>query len=117
VFVSSVVEPKLFVSAPVPAPAPTFKSFGFAAGSDFSFVSTCLHSFKVKSRFFMFFRNEYQLNSLALSYSTWIMIFIYRYYFSLTRSREPEPKLHYTGSGQKFRLLAAPAPQHSSLEG
>jgi hypothetical protein len=27
---------------------------------------------------------------------------------------EPEPKLRYSGSGssQKFRLLAAPAPQH-----
>jgi hypothetical protein len=35
----------------------------------------------------------------------------------LTRSWEPEPKLwHYgSGSSQKFRLLAAPAPQHWML--
>jgi hypothetical protein len=26
------------------------------------------------------------------------------HYFILIRSREPEPKLQYTGSGQKFRL-------------
>ncbi len=32
----------------------------------------------------------------------------------LTRSRslEPEPKLRHSGSGQKFRFHAAPAPQH-----
>jgi hypothetical protein len=41
---------------------------------------------------------------------------IFKYYFSLTRSREPEPKLQYTGSGQKFRLLAAPAPQHCIID-
>jgi hypothetical protein len=37
---------------------------------------------------------------------------IFKYHFSLTRSQEP--KLQYTGSGQKFRLLAAPAPQYWS---
>jgi hypothetical protein len=36
------------------------------------------------------------------------------HYFSLTRSREPEPKINDTGSsygsGKKFRHIAAPAP-------
>jgi hypothetical protein len=37
------------------------KSFGFGsgAGTDFSFVTAILHSYKLKSRFFMFFTNEY----------------------------------------------------------
>ncbi len=38
------------------------------------------------------------------------------HYFSLTRSREPELKLQYnsssSGSGENFRLLAAPASQN-----
>jgi hypothetical protein len=39
---------------------------------------------------------------------------IFKYFFSLTQSLEPEPKLQYTSSrsDQKFQLLAAPAPQH-----
>jgi hypothetical protein len=31
-------------------------------------------AFKLNSRFFMIFRKEHQLNSLAWSYSIWIMI-------------------------------------------
>jgi hypothetical protein len=58
----------------------------------------------------MFFMKEYRLNSLTRSYSIWIFIFIY--YFSWPGAGVPEPKLRYTGSGQKFRLHAAPAPQH-----
>ncbi len=42
--------------------------------------------------------------------------FFYYSLLKLTRSRsqEPEPKLRHSGSGssQKFRLLAAPSPQH-----
>ncbi len=36
----------------------------------------------------------------------------YEFLFLCTTLAEPEPKLRCTGSGQKFRLLAAPDPQH-----
>jgi hypothetical protein len=84
----SVVEPKLFVSAP--ALAPNFKTFRLWFRSRLWLrlklwkLPVC-SAFKLKSRFFMFFRNEYRFNSLTLYYSIWIMIF--NYYFSLTRSR------------------------------
>jgi hypothetical protein len=34
------------------------------------------------------------------------------YDFEILLKSDPEPKLQYTGSGQKVRLLAALAPQH-----
>ncbi len=78
------------------------------AGSNFSFVylPVCTAS-KLTGRFFMFFRNEYRLNLLALSYSKLITIFIY--YFSLIRSRSRNTGSG-SGSSQKFRLFAALAP-------
>jgi hypothetical protein len=67
-FIGSVAE--RFVSAPAITSAPT----------------TYSHSFYIlKGGFVMFFRKEYWLNSLAWSYSMWIMIFIC--YFSLTQSQ------------------------------
>jgi hypothetical protein len=42
------------------------KDSGTRSGSDFSFVSTCLHSFLIKKLFVTIFRKEYQLNSLFL---------------------------------------------------
>ncbi len=42
------------------------KVSGARSGSDFSFVSTCLHSFLIKKLFVTIFRKEYQLNSLVL---------------------------------------------------
>ncbi len=57
----------------------------------------------------MFFMKEYRPNLHASSYL--IQIFIFIYYFSW-----PGARTWYSGSisgsGQKFRLLAAPAPQH-----
>jgi hypothetical protein len=65
----SVVEPKLFVSAP----APTSKSFGSGAGYSShitgSFVTTFYHRFHIKSGYFMSFMKEYQPNSHARSYT------------------------------------------------
>jgi hypothetical protein len=61
--------------------------YGSRAGSDFSFLFTCLRNFQVKRRFFLF-----------LSYSIWIIIF---------------KSLH--GAGQKFRLLETPAKHHGKL--
>jgi hypothetical protein len=64
------------------------------------------------------FMKEYQSNSHAGFYTKWSSIFIY--YFKLTRSPSREPELRHSGSssgsGRKFRLLAAPAPQHWSKE-
>ncbi len=95
------------------------KSFG--SGSDISFDLPFITDFILKkSGFFMFFKKDYQPNSHAGFYSKWILIFIY--YLSWpgaragtwSQSREPELKLRHSGSSsrQKFRLLAAPAPQH-----
>ncbi len=84
------------------------KSFGSV--SDFSFVTTCSHSFYViKVNFHVFLRKEYRLNSLACSYSIRVIIFIY--YFSLTGAGA---ETSCTGSGQKFRLLA-PGPKRLTM--
>jgi hypothetical protein len=42
----------------------------------------------------------------------------YEFWFLFTTQADPEPKLRHSGSGssQKFRLLAAPAPQHCFKE-
>ncbi len=56
-------------------------SSGAGSGLDYCFVTTCQHCFHSKSGFFMFFMKEYWLNSLAISYSLWFFIFIYRHYF------------------------------------
>jgi hypothetical protein len=92
------------VLAPEPAPAPTWALW--------------FTGFEWKSGFFMTFRKEYWLNSLFWSDSVWIMIL----YTNLVwpgagaGSLKLEPKLQYTGSGQQFRLLAAPAPEHWTKE-
>jgi hypothetical protein len=64
----SVVEPKLFVSAP----ALTFKKFWLPLllrRSDNSFVIPFITDFILKSGFFMFFMKEYQPNAHAGSYT------------------------------------------------
>jgi hypothetical protein len=104
---SSVAEPKLFVSAS--APAPTFKKFQLR--SDFSFVTTCLHSFYIKRRFFKCFLG------MSIDVITCFILFNMNYDFLYTLvwpgARAKTSLLNISsGSGQKFWLLAAPAPQH-----
>jgi hypothetical protein len=103
---SSVVELKLFVSAP----APTLKSFGSGSssgsgsgvGSDISFITTFYHRFHIKKWFIHVFMKEYQPNSHA-GYN---MNFYFYLLLKLTRS-------------QNFVILApalAPAKRSGSLQ-
>ncbi len=99
---SSVVEPKLFVSAP--APAPNFQKVSAPApepapAPTLAFYLPFITDFILKSRFFMFFMKEYQPNSHAGFYTIWIFIFFYLL-LKLTRSRS--------------RNFAIPAPAKSS---
>ncbi len=92
---SSVAKPKLFVSAPI------FKKFPAPIAALWVPVFT---AYKWKSRFFMIFTKEYWLDSLFfILFSS--MNYDLIHYFSLTRSREPEPKLQYNSSGSlRLRL-------------
>ncbi len=90
------------------------ETFCFRSGSDISFISTFCHRFHIKKWIIHVFYERNQPNSHAGSYTIWI--FIFYLLLKLTRSREPEPNLRYSGSGKKFRLLAAPAPQHCELQ-
>jgi hypothetical protein len=87
------------------------KSFGSGsnAGSGNSFVTTCYHSFHIKKWIFdVFFMKEYQPNLHARSY---ILILIF-YFSCLGAGAETSIFQLQSGSGQKFRLFATPAPQH-----
>jgi hypothetical protein len=97
------------------------ETFCFRSGSDFQKVLApaptlalylpFITDFILTSGFFMFFMKEYQPHSHAGFYNMNVDFYLL---LKLTRSREPEPKLRHSGSGssQKFRLLAAPTPQH-----
>ncbi len=95
-FVSSSGSDFQKVSAPAPAPTQTLWVPVFTA-------------FQWKSRFFSWLLGK---NIDLIHFFDPIQHELY--YFILTRSREPEQKLQYSGSrsgsGQKFWLLAAPAP-------
>ncbi len=81
------------------------KSFGSGSRSGNSFGTTFFHRFYIIKYIFHVFMKENRPNSHTRSYSIWILIFF-------TTLTDPEPKLLHSGSGssQKFRLLAAPAP-------
>ncbi len=84
------------------------KSFGSGsgAGSGNSFGTTCYHRFYIKKYIFhVFLWKKIDLIHMLdpIQYEFWIL-------FTTLADPEPERKLWYSGSSQKFRLLAAPAP-------
>jgi hypothetical protein len=85
------------VSAPAPAPEPAPAT---------ALELPAITDFMLKRTFFMFLIKENRPHMLdPIQYE-------FIFFQNSLADPEPEPKLQYSGSSQKFRLLAAPAPQH-----